>query len=115
MRTLFLVRTNLPVSHMYLEITILISDEGSNFKSLQVMEHFVHKTLLWLYENWGGFHNDCIITTTTESVQTTSSDETSTQPNNGTNFPVNANYLTAACILVGMHIFTLTVWVHLKI
>ena len=91
----------------------LILGEGHDFKSLQVKEHLLHKTLLWLYEKWGIFQNDCIITTTMSSQPTTS--DSSTPDDNGTSHLSYTNYLTAACILFGMHIFTLTIWVHLKI
>ena len=91
------------------------SDEGNQFKSLQVIEHFLHKTIVWFHENWGSFQNECSVTTTTISSNPTTLDDSSNPAENGTYYPLSANYLTAACILFGMHIFTLTVWAHLKI
>ena len=92
-----------------------ISDEGGHYESLQVIEHFLQKTLLWLHETWGSFQNDCVIPTSTVSSQTSTTTDSSTPADNGTYTPANANYLTATCVLLGMHIFTLTLWVHLRI
>ena len=85
---------------------------------MEVIEHSLHKTILWLHENWGSFNEECLTTTpgTTENPQpgqTTLGDKTTTaggRPNTS-----NINYTTAASVLLGMHIFTLIVWVHFKI
>merc|ERR1712150_402942 len=82
-------------------------DEGNHFNSLQVIEHFLLKTILWFHENWGSFQNECSVTTTTMSSLPTTLDGNSNSAENGTYYTLSAKYLTASCILLGMHIFTL--------
>ena len=88
------------------------------FRSLQVVEHSLQKTTAWLHEKWGSYHEQCIVTTTTTVKTTkpaTSTADVKTTIDNGSKITSSVNYMTAATILLGMHIFTLIIWVHLRI
>jgi hypothetical protein len=90
--------------------------EDNEFKSLQVIEHSLHKMALWFNEQWGSYRDKCLITTTTAKNSWPITTEYATDPSDSdTHNDSSINYATAASVLFGMHIFTLIVWVHLKI
>jgi len=60
----------------------------------------------------GSYREECLVTSTS-SEPSTSREYTTTF--SGTQNTSNVNYITAASVLIGMHIFTLIVWVHLRI
>ena len=89
--------------------------ESNDLLSLEVLEHSFTKIVLWLHENWGSYHDECLLTTTTTTSTEPGSTQDVTSIDNGTQNTSNVNYKTAACVLLGMHFFTLIIWLHLKV
>ena len=89
--------------------------ESNDLLSLEVLEHSFTKILLWLHENWGSYNDECLLTTTTTKSTEPGTTQDVTSIDNGTQNTSNVNYKTAACILLGMHFFTLIIWLHLKV
>ena len=88
-----------------------LSAEGNILRSMEVLEHSLLKTTLWLHNSWKTIHKECALTTTM-ATPTTSSFSTATPSGL---YASKVNYTMAGCVLIGMHIFTLTVYVQLKI
>ena len=89
--------------------------ESNDLLSLEVLEHSFTKIVLWLHDNWGSYHDECLLTTTTTKSTEPGTTQDVTSIDNGTQNTSNVNYKTAACILLGMHFFTLIIWLHLKV
>ena len=89
--------------------------ESNDLLSLEVLEHSFTKIVLWFHENWGSYHDECLLTTTTTKSTEPGTTQDVTSIDNGTQNTSNVNYKTAACILLGMHFFTLIIWLHLKV
>ena len=89
--------------------------ESNDLLSLEVLEHSFTKIVLWLHDNWGSYHDECLLTTTTSKSTEPGTTQDVTSIDNGTQNTSNVNYKTAACILLGMHFFTLIIWLHLKV
>ena len=82
---------------------------------MEVTEHSLLKTILWIHENWRSFDDKCMSTTTTENPSDPTTPSSNTNTASGRVNASNVNYTVAAFVLLGMNIFTLSVWVQFKI
>ena len=92
--------------------------EGNVLESTEVNEHVLLKTVLWIHKNWRSFDDECQPTTTTTTTTKPQSTSTTSDNTNTASGKINAssvNYTVAAFVLLGMNIFTLSVWVQIKI
>lgn len=112
-------------------------ENGHVLEDLEVIMHSISKTFHWVHTHWATYNEMCAIreTTTTSTTQksvtgpggqtttgkggTTGQGGATTKPStssaNVTVPPMTGQYVTGAIILLAMHVFTLGVWIQLKI